>query len=144
MLNRRLFLLIASAPAALLRAQGQKEQHARGRLRQAPEPPVLLTPAGEVIALESDDPTQKVLHDPRLKDMDFDVNGVFLAPGRFRIAPIHERAVFVWRNGRKLIVTYWCATCSIRAWVPGPCQCCQEDMALDLRDPALKDTDPSD
>jgi hypothetical protein len=103
-----------------------------------------LTPAGEVIALESDGPTQKVLHDPRLEGLDFDVNGVFLAPARFRIAPIHERAVFVWRNGRKWIVTYWCATCSIRAWVPGPCQCCQEDMALDLRDPALKDTDPSD
>lgn len=142
MLNRRLFLLFASWPAALLRAQSAAS--ARGRLRQAPLPPALVTPSGRVIALEGDDATQKVLHDPRLKDLDFEVDGALLAPGRCRIAPIHERALFVWRGGRKLVVTYWCATCSIRAWVPGPCQCCQEDMALDLRDPALKDTDPSD
>lgn len=118
---------------------------ARGRLRQVQDqPPALIPPTGQPIQLEGDAATGKVLRDPRLKDLDFEINGQFLAPARFLIAPIHERALFVWRSGSKLVVTYWCAVCSIRAWVPGPCQCCQEEMALDLRDPALKDTDPSD
>lgn len=142
MLNRRLFLLWAASPAALLRAQGASS--IRGRLRQSAEPPALLVPSGAAVALTGDAATGLVLRDPRLKDLDFEINGAFEAPDRFRIAPIHQRALFVWRQGRKLVVTYWCAVCSIRAWVPGPCRCCQEEMALDLRDPALKDTDPSD
>jgi hypothetical protein len=140
-LNRRLFLLSAALPAALLRAQEAARSRVRGRLTASA---TLQQPAGPPIQLEGDDATLKVLHDPRLHGTDVEALGDFLAPARFRIAPIHERAVFVWRSGRKLVVTYWCAVCSIRAWVPGPCQCCQEDMALDLRDPALKDTDPSD
>lgn len=138
MLRRELILLLP----AVLRAQPGAS--VRGRLSQAQEPPCLVPQGAAPIQLDADDATWKVLRDARLRDSDFEANGEPLSRSRFRIAPIHERALFVWRGGRKLIVTYWCAVCAIRAWAPGPCQCCQDDMALDLRDPALKDTDPSD
>jgi hypothetical protein len=33
------------------------------------------------------------------------------------------------------MITYWCDVCSIRAYTPGPCVCCQQETTLDLRDP---------
>jgi hypothetical protein len=57
------------------------------------------------------------------------------------VDPIHLKAMFVYRGGRRLVVTYWCAICSIRTFTPGTCVCCQEETDLDPRDPALKDSD---
>ncbi|MCS7043828.1 MAG: hypothetical protein NZR01_13660 [Bryobacteraceae bacterium] len=114
----------------------------RGRLRQDDRlPPAIVTPEGRAIELEADGPTEAVLRDTRLAKEDFEVLGHFRTENVFVVDPIHERALFVWRGGRRLVVTYWCDVCSIRAWSPGRCQCCQEEMRLDLRDPALKEMD---
>jgi len=116
----------------------------RGHLRQDPgQPPALTTKEGRIVLLEGDADTVGVLRDPRLKGEGFEAAGHFSSPDRFVIGPIHTRSLFVWRNAKRLVITYWCDVCSIRAWTPGSCQCCQEPMELDPRDPALKDTDPS-
>lgn len=135
MTSRRQWFLL---PAAALLLRAAERQSVRGRLRQdAALPPAILTRKGRVVELEADAPSTAVLRDARLKDEDFEAVGRFRAPSRFVVDPIHERALFVWRNGKRLVVTYWCDVCSIRAWSPGRCQCCQEEMRVDLRDPAL-------
>jgi len=135
MISRRQWLLLPAA-AWLLRAE--ERQSVLGRLRQdAALPPAILSKDGRVVELEADGPSTAVLRDSRLKDEDFEAMGRFRAPALFVVDPIHERALFVWRGGKRLVVTYWCDVCSIRAWSPGKCQCCQEEMRVDLRDPSL-------
>ena len=99
----------------------------RGRLK----PPLLLTPDGKRVTLEGDDDTVRVLNDPRLSAEDFEAVGEFSAADRFRIDPIYQRGLFLWRKGKRLMITYWCATCSIRTYSPGICVCCQEETQLD-------------
>jgi hypothetical protein len=40
------------------------------------------------------------------------------------------------------MVTYWCQVSYIRTYAPGECWCCQDDTALDLKDPNSKDPTP--
>jgi hypothetical protein len=138
-MTRRVFLHLCA-----LAALAQKRESVRGRLIQEEgKPPRIRAADGMVIELEGDAATVAVLFDQRLKTEDFEALGEFKGPDRFAVLPIHERALFVWRMGRKLVITYWCEVCAIRSYSPGPCQCCQEWTALDPRDPALKDTDPA-
>lgn len=136
--RRRDVVLLPWLGAAVLRAQDAAPS-ARGRLAGELK---LKLPDGRLVALSGDAETTAVLRDERLGREEFELRGRFTAPDAFAIDPIHTRAIFVWRGGRKLVVTYWCDVCAIRAWTPGKCQCCQDNMALDFRDPALKDTDP--
>ncbi len=135
MISRRAILL---GPAAALWLHAGGKESVRGRLRQdAEKPPAITTAEGRVVELEADEATTAVLRDARLKNEDFEAVGRYRGPSRFEVDPIHERALFVWREGKRLVVTYWCDVCSIRAWRPGRCQCCQEEMRVDLRDPSL-------
>lgn len=135
MISRRQWLLL---PAAALALRAEGKQSVRGRLRQDPAlPPAILVRDGRAVELQADAPSTAVLRDPRLKDEDFEAVGRYRSPSLFVVDPIHERALFVWRGGKRLVVTYWCDVCSIRAWSPGKCQCCQEEMRVDLRDPSL-------
>lgn len=135
MIPRRQWFLL---PAAALLLRAESRQSVRGRLRLDPAlPPAILVRDGRVVELEADGPSTAVLRDSRLKDEDFEAVGRFRTPSLFVVDPIHERALFVWRGGKRLVVTYWCDVCSIRAWSPGKCQCCQEEMRVDLRDPSL-------
>lgn len=141
MISRR-FLLALPLLGLEARAAGEGKETVRGRLRQDENlPPAIITREGRTVTLEADGPSEAVLRDPRLAHEDFEAVGRFRSPDVFVVDPIHERALFVWRGGRRLVVTYWCDVCSIRAWSPGRCQCCQEEMRLDLRDPALKEMD---
>ncbi len=107
----------------------------RGRLTQKEGQPSALTLAeGKSVRLEGDGQTSGVLQDARLKDADFEVLGAMKPDGTFLIEPIHKRAVFVHKDGKRLYVTYWCAVCAIRTYTPGQCWCCQDDTALDLRE----------
>lgn len=72
--------------------------------------------------------------DKRLAGVDFEVKGAYTTPNRFRIDPIHTKAMFVHKGGKRLYITYWCDVCSIRSYAPGKCWCCQEDTELDLRE----------
>jgi len=106
-----------------------------GILTAAPDGrPALRTKAGRLIFLEGDKATVGVLRDTRLKDSNFEAVGHFTAPDQFTIDPIYKRALFVHKDGKRLMVTYWCDVCGIRSYTPGPCWCCQQDTALDLRE----------
>lgn len=96
--------------------------------------PAIRTPQGLIVHLDGDLPTVGVLKDARLRDFDFEALGHFLTPDRFAIDPIHKRAMFVHKDGKRLMVTYWCDVCGIRSYTPGPCWCCQEETVLDLRE----------
>jgi hypothetical protein len=134
-LRRRDLMLLPWLPAVVLRAAEKSgvRGHVAGDLK-------LKLADGRVVGLSGDGDSLAVLRDERLAHDEFELLGQFTAPGAFTIDPIYLRAIFVWRGGRKYAVTYWCDVCSIRAWTPGKCQCCQEEMALDLRDPSLKET----
>jgi hypothetical protein len=133
-LNRRRFLTIVllAAPAFGWEDDGVSVQ---GELTTGPDGrPVLRTSDGKLIYLDGDKSTVGVLHDVRLKGAQFEALGHFTAPDRFEILPIHKRAMFVHKDGKRLMVTYWCDVCGIRSYTPGPCWCCQQETELDLRD----------
>jgi hypothetical protein len=131
--TRRILLLV---PFPALRAFAEQAYSALrgqfsrgGRLKQA---------SGRVTRLRGDEETKLVLDDPRLEGMDFEALGRAKGPEEFEIGPIHERNMWVHRDGKRLMVTYWCPICYIRTYSPGLCMCCREDTKLDLRDPALE------
>ena len=99
------------------------------------KPPVVETAEHKLVTLDGDEPTRKVLADQRLNGFDIEAKGRFTAPDRFRIDPIHTRALLVRQGGKLRMITYWCDTCSIRSFTPGPCVCCQRETTLDLHDP---------
>lgn len=117
---------------------GHAADHApfRGRLtRNAQGEPTLTPVSGTPISLTGDAPTMGVLRDERLAGTEFEVVGERAASGPVRIRPIHTRSLFAYRDGRRLMVTYWCDICTIRTYTPGKCACCQEETQLDLRPP---------
>ena len=131
-LRRALFLVPLAAWAAAAKTVVRGKFAAVGQL---------ITPKGRV-KLNGDEATQKVLADPRLNGVDFEAVGEFTKDGQFEIAPIHERALWAYLNGQRLMVTYWCPVCYIRTYSPGECWCCQDDTQLDFKDPNAKDPTP--
>ena len=129
--QRRQFLsgLLLTLPA--LHAEGKET--VRGKLMiGSGNKPVLQTPDGRTIFLEGDKPTLAVLQDARMSGADFEVVGTSSPPDRFVIDPIHKRSMFVHKDNKKLMVTYWCDVCYIRTYSPGICWCCQKETDLDL------------
>ncbi|HWC00967.1 MAG TPA: hypothetical protein VG672_29875 [Bryobacteraceae bacterium] len=123
-------------------AESPKSVSVRGKLVQAPnQPPVLQTAGNQRIILEGDEGTQKVLTDKRLNGFDLEAKGHFVGPDKFQVDPLFTKAMFVHKNGHLKVITYWCDTCSIRTYAPGPCWCCQEETTLDLRDPDAAQND---
>lgn len=96
-------------------------------------PAVLETGDGK-LRLEGDAQTTAVLGDKRLDGMRMRLAGERVGLDGFRVGPIHTRALRVAQGAKLLFVTYWCEVCSIRTYAPGPCMCCQEETALDLRE----------
>lgn len=108
----------------------------RGKLMQgAGKTPALETGAHKLISLECDQPTMRVLNDNRLAGADLEARGHFSGPDHFSVDPITTKALYVYKNGKRLVITYWCDVCSIRTYSPGKCMCCQQETALDLREP---------
>jgi hypothetical protein len=107
----------------------------RGELvRTSDGKPALKTKDGRLVRLEGDSDTEGVLNDERLKGADFEVIGKPSAPDVFVVGPIHEKSMWVHRDGKRLSISYWCELCSIRNYTPGKCQCCQEETELQLRE----------
>lgn len=92
------------------------------------------TPGGKLVLLGGDKPTLGVLNDKRLAGADLEVVGRFQEPELFVVDPIHTKAVFVHKDGKRYLITYWCETCAIRTYSPGLCWCCREETELDLRE----------
>jgi hypothetical protein len=107
----------------------------RGKLTRSPgQKPALEVSPGKLIHLEGDQPTTGVLNDQRLWGSDFEAIGHFNSPDRFEIDGIHTRSMFVHKDGKRLMITYWCDVCYIRTYTPGTCVCCQKYTDLDLRE----------
>ena len=141
MTRRRFSAILLFTPVAAIAAGGRAT--VTGRLQQSGSGPVLLKAGdGRLITLEGDVSTKAVLRDPRVIREQFEAVGEWKSPETFLIDPIHKKALFIRRNGQLLVVTYWCEVCAIRTYAPGRCQCCQEDTALDPRDPSLENTAP--
>lgn len=123
--------VVAFSFGVIARAQGAAP--IRGMLKV---PATLQSDSGETVRLNGDEPTLGVLQDKRLEGADLELMGKQTAPGQFTVDPIHTRALFVHKDGKKLLVTYWCDVCYIRTYTPGRCWCCQDDTTLDLIDPS--------
>ena len=104
----------------------------RGKLRAGSSPK--LDAADRSVTLTGDEPTMGVFADENLNGTDFEVLGQSQADGTFKVDPMHTRSLFVHKDGKRLIVTYWCDVCYIRTYTPGKCWCCQKDTELDLRE----------
>ena len=129
-MTRRQFAIYPALAA--LPALAPAAETLRGRLNHDGGSPTLLLPGGRKIPLNGDEQTSGVLRDARLKNADFEIAGGYNSSGEFEIEPIHKRGMYVWKDGKRLFVTYWCAVCSIRTYTPGICWCCQDETALDL------------
>jgi hypothetical protein len=127
--------LLALAAFSLHAATPPKNEILHGKLVvHSGEAPVIETAEHKRIVLDGDQPTRKVLHDPRVNGFEVEAHGHFTAPDKFQIDPQHTRALVVLEGGKPKMITYWCDVCYIRAYAPGPCVCCQKDTDLDLRD----------
>lgn len=97
-------------------------------------PGQLLETASGRIQLTGDEPTLGVLNDPRVIGLELELTGQTRAADALEIDPIHKKAMYALKDGKRLFVTYWCDICSIRTYTPGQCWCCQEQTELDLRE----------
>ena len=123
------------AMALALTAATPKTETLRGKLVVHPgEAPVLETAEHRRILLDGDQPTRKVLHDPRVDGFEVEATGHFTAADKFLVDGQHTRSLVVRESGKPKMITYWCDVCYIRAYAPGPCVCCQKDTDLELRD----------
>ncbi len=130
----RRWLLAILAVGCRLQAE-PAQVSARGKLTAGPDgTPALDVPGRGLVLLSGDPPTVGVLKDRRLAGSNFEAIGRFRNDRLFDVGPIHTRALFVHRGGKRLFVTYWCDVCSIRTYTPGICWCCQQETALDLRE----------
>jgi hypothetical protein len=129
---------VAAAATLCLAAEADIHQGVtvRGKLIvEEGKPTMLETAEGRRMRLDGDNPTRKVLGDPRLNGFQVQARGHLTTPDQFTVDPIHTHGFMVNRDGHLKMVTYWCDVCSIRAYTPGPCVCCQQETTLDLRDP---------
>jgi hypothetical protein len=134
MKRRRALLAIipglAGSAALLQAAAGQTT--IRGKLVTGPNP--VLAIGTRQVKLSGDEPTMGVLKDDRLNGVDFEAIGTAKSQDDLAIDKIHTRSMFVHKDGKRLMVTYWCDVCYIRTYTPGICWCCQKNTDLDLRD----------
>jgi hypothetical protein len=128
--------LLALTAISALAADSHPGETLRGKLVLSDgKPPAVETAEHKRVILDGDEPTRKVLGDRRVNGFEVEAKGRFTAPDRFLIDPIHTHSLLVRQGGKLKMITYWCDTCSIRSFTPGPCVCCQRETTLDLRDP---------
>jgi hypothetical protein len=134
--SRRLFLLTAGllrlAVSSLASVAGVS---IRGKLTRSPDQKMVLEVSpNKLVSLAGDQATQGVLNDQRIWGTDFEAVGHLNSPDHFEIDRIHTRSMFVHKDGKRLMITYWCDVCYIRTYTPGTCVCCQKYTDLDLRE----------
>jgi hypothetical protein len=134
-----LFALAALALSGLAADALPHGETLRGTLHVPANGPATVATAGHrTIVLDGDETTRKVLGDRRLDGFSIEAKGRFTAPDRFLLDPSHLRSLLVRQDDKLKLITYFCDVCNIRAYVPGPCACCQRETVLELRDPDAK------
>ncbi|HEY1205922.1 MAG: hypothetical protein ABSH46_01980 [Bryobacteraceae bacterium] len=123
-------LFLALAAASL------PQSSVRGKLVQREgKPPAIETTGHDLVAVEGEPETLAVLNDKRLAGFDIELVGHYDAPGRFTVGPFYtSTSIIVHKDGKRYSVSYWCPICSIRAYTPGKCVCCQQETHLDLQE----------
>ena len=132
-MRRRDLILVLAAAVPVVWADEASATSVRGKLKVG-RPASIDTGAGKSILVSGDADTNGVLADTRLNGDDFEVLGHFTDPGHFDVNQIYTRSLFVHKDGKRLMVTYWCDVCYIRTYTPGKCWCCQKYTDLDLRE----------
>jgi len=131
-------LILFAAAVCAFAASSDKTETLEGKLVLSPgQPPVIATAGDKQVQLDGDASTRKILGDQRLNGFEVQAKGHFAA-GKFLIDPIHTTALLVRKDGHLKMITYWCDVCSIRAYTPGLCVCCQKETTLDLIDPGTE------
>jgi hypothetical protein len=129
------FALAGLAPADAL----PQSETLRGTLHVPDSGPATVATADHrAVALDGDEPTRRVLADRRLNGFSIEAKGHFTSADRFLLDPSHLRSLLVRQDGKLKLITYFCDVCNIRAYIPGPCACCQRETVLELRDPDAK------
>jgi hypothetical protein len=86
------------------------------------------------ITLTADNDGEKVLRDRHLAKLDVAVHGHFTGKTKFELDPFFDKPIHAMKDGKELLVTYWCGNCGIRYYLPGKCICCGGDTNLDLHE----------
>ncbi len=115
-------------------AFAQSPSPLRGKLIQPPDKDPVIEVNGRRVAIEADEDTWQVLRDERLAGADVQLLGNAKDADHFTVSGTYLHPVSVWRDGKRLYVTYWCDVCYIRTYVPGKCWCCQKYTLLDPRE----------
>ncbi len=110
----------------------------RGRLLQPQSGPVSLDTGSVKIEIKADKDSDMVLHDPRLAPLDIALHGHLIDATHFQLDPFFRKPIYAVKNGKELLVTYYCDVCSIRYYTPGRCVCCQQETRVDLHDEAAE------
>ena len=106
----------------------------RGKLVQREnQTPAIETADHKLIVLEGDGAAEHVLHDKRLAGLDLEAKGHLTDANHFQVDASYTHPLHVIKDGKRLLITYWCDVCSIRQYEPGPCWCCQRETALSLK-----------
>ena len=86
--------MLVLAAFSLHAATPPKTETVRGKLVvHSGEATVVETTEHQRIVLDGDQPTRKVLHDPRDNGFEVEARGHFTAPGQFLVDPQHTRAL---------------------------------------------------
>jgi hypothetical protein len=108
----------------------------RGKLVQREgQAPAIETADHKMVAAEGEPETLAVLNDKGLAGSDIELFGHYPGPDRFVVGPFYtSKSIVVHKDGKRFTVSYWCPICSIRAYTPGKCVCCQRETQLDLEE----------
>jgi hypothetical protein len=107
----------------------------RGTLVQHDGQPAIETAGHKLVVAQGEPETLAVLNDKRLAGADVELLGNYAGPGHFEVGPFYtSTSIIVHKDGKRYTVSYWCPVCSIRAYTPGKCVCCQRETHLDLQE----------
>lgn len=118
----------AGAPAAA------KSTEIRGKLVQPENGPVSLDTGSGKLEIKADKDSTMILRDTRLAPLTIALHGHPIDATHFQLDPFFRKPIYAVKNGKELLVTYYCDVCSIRYYTPGRCVCCQQETRVDLHD----------
>ena len=121
----------AASPAG---AGAPASSEIRGKLIQPESGPVSLDTGSVKIEIRADKDSDSVLHDRRLAPLEIALHGHAIDATHFQLDPFFLKPVYAVKNGKEMLVTYYCDVCSIRYYTPGRCVCCQQETRVDLHD----------
>ncbi len=121
----------AASPAA---AGAPASSEIRGKLIQPDSGPVSLDTGSVKIEIRADKDSDSVLHDRRLAPLEIALHGHPIDATHFQLDPFFLKPIYAMKNGKEMLVTYYCDVCSIRYYTPGRCVCCQQETRVDLHD----------